>query len=38
MELKAPAIADFTTCGNLSESWRERAAQEIQSLRNTPYS
>jgi tetratricopeptide (TPR) repeat protein len=34
MGLKAQAIADFTICGNLSKSWRERAAQEILALRN----
>jgi hypothetical protein len=34
--LKSQAIADFTSCGNLSQSWRERAAQEIQALRNDP--
>src|SRR5207244_656857 len=32
------AIADFTSCGNLSKSWRERAAQEIQALRDNPRS
>lgn len=36
MGLKTQAIADFTTCANLSEGWRERAMQEIQALRDHP--